>query len=93
MRDDGLCNLPIHQRVAARIADKYVSRTGEARDPEETRHQQKKEVLILEMALENVRRGLSFSIKGKAARIALKQIETIPERDYGVHGRMRPDNQ
>ena len=73
-----------HQRVSARIADKYLSQQGEARDAAATKERQAQEVGEIERALDTARRGLSAGLKGDAGRIAIKRIETILVRDYGL---------
>lgn len=50
--------LAIH-RATARVADKYSSRDGEARDARSVAQCQADETQALEMALEHVRRGLA----------------------------------
>lgn len=80
------------QRATARVADRYTSRDGEARDARGVAQQQADETQALEMALEHVRRGLRDGVKGQGARLALKTIEHILTRDYGLYARIKPDN-
>lgn len=44
------------------------------------------------MALDHVRRGLGAGRNGDGGRIALKTIENILIRDYGLYARIKPDN-
>lgn len=83
--------LAIH-RATARVADKYTSRDGEARDARSVAQRQSDETQALEMALEHVRRGLGAGRNGDGGRIALKTIENILIRDYGLYARIKPDN-
>lgn len=80
------------QRATARVADKYLTRDAEARDARSVAQQQADETQALEMALEHVRRGLGTGTKGQGARIALKAIEAVLTRDYGLYARIKPDN-
>ena len=83
---------PAHYRAAVRVADKYCGREGDTRTVIEPKSQQRDETIMLEQALEHVRRGLGSGVLGKAARAYLNKIEAVLERDYGVHGRIKPDN-
>lgn len=78
------------RRIAARIADKYMS--GESRDPETAKRKRAQEVARLEISLEHVRRGLGDGVLGRGGRQALLEIEKILERDYGLYGKIRPIN-
>lgn len=93
MRDELMSTVPAHVRAAARVADKYIGRDSQPRGAEAMRARQKQETLELEQALEHVRRGMSSGALGKAGRLFLERIERVLERDYGVHQRIKPDNQ
>jgi len=82
------------RRTSARIADKYAAPDGAplGRAPTEVRRRQAEEVAELESALEHVRRGLGAGRYGAAGRIALRTIEAVLERDYGLYARIKPDN-